>query len=603
MIHHSAVRKGNPMKTCIRFALLASLVLILHEAAAQSTAFTYQGVLAANGTPVNGPAEVQFTLWDAESGGTLPLASNTPMVLSLTATNGQLTAPLDFGAAHFDGSDRWLQISLRTSLGPFITITPRQKITSTPYAIRAAYFAGVLASNQLAGAYDNAVTFGNIANVFNGTFSGGGEGLTNVNATLLDGFDSTGFWKLLGNAGSNSTNHFVGTTDRQPLEFKVEGQRALRLEPGTNAFGYGFSPNVIGGYVGNSVATGVIGATIAGGGRAGLVQRITAQHGTIGGGDRNTVNGEDGTIAGGGGNVVNAGYSFVGGGIFNTIESNNVTFNPCATISGGSGNTIQRNASSSTIGGGSANFVQADATSSTIGGGSANYVLANATHATVAGGSGNTVGGSYAAIPGGSLNSASGVYSFAAGRQAKAIHSGTFVWADSSGVDLTSERANQFRVRAAGGARFDINATHWIDFYAFIDSGFIGKLIDTSTGAYLSTGGAWVNNSDRAVKDNIRPVDGRKILEAVAALPISAWNYRNEDARARHIGPMAQDFHAAFGFGADEKHIATIDADGVALAAIKGLNEIVSEKDARITALEKSVTELKQIVARLAEKR
>jgi hypothetical protein len=201
------------------------------------------------------------------------------------------------------------------------------------------------------------------------------------------------------------------------------------------------------------------------------------------------------------------------------------------------------------------------------------------------------------------LNSASGVYSFAAGRQAKAIHSGAFVWADSTGADLTSQRINQFRVRAAGGARFDINGAYWIDFYSFIDTGFIGKVIDTSTGAYLSTGGAWVNNSDRAAKENVRPVDGQKILEAVAALPISAWNYRKEDARARHIGPMAQDFHAAFGFGADEKHIATIDADGVALAAIQGLNEIVKEKDARIAALEKSVAELRELISKVAQKR
>jgi len=113
-------------------------------------------------------------------------------------------------------------------------------------------------------------------------------------------------------------------------------------------------------------------------------------------------------------------------------------------------------------------------------------------------------------------------------------------------------------------------------------------------------GGAWSSLSDRGAKENIVPVDGVAVLEAVAAMEISTWNYRAQDETVRHMGPMAQDFHAAFGVGEDEKRISTVDADGVALAAIQGLKRLADEKDARIAQLERRIAELEKIVARLA---
>jgi hypothetical protein len=112
--------------------------------------------------------------------------------------------------------------------------------------------------------------------------------------------------------------------------------------------------------------------------------------------------------------------------------------------------------------------------------------------------------------------------------------------------------------------------------------------------------------SDRNAKERFMPVNAREVLDKVARLPISEWQYKTQ-ADARHIGPMAQDFHAAFSVGSDEKHIATVDADGVALAAIQGLNqkleEEAHEKDGRIEQLEKSVEELKNLVKELAGQR
>lgn len=106
------------------------------------------------------------------------------------------------------------------------------------------------------------------------------------------------------------------------------------------------------------------------------------------------------------------------------------------------------------------------------------------------------------------------------------------------------------------------------------------------------TARAYNTTSDRAAKENIMPVDPRAILEKVARLPVSVWNFKS-DGGVRHIGPMAQDVYAAFAVGSDDRHIATVDGDGLALAAIQGLNQVVEEKDRRIRALEKDVEELK----------
>lgn len=107
--------------------------------------------------------------------------------------------------------------------------------------------------------------------------------------------------------------------------------------------------------------------------------------------------------------------------------------------------------------------------------------------------------------------------------------------------------------------------------------------------------------SDRNAKEQFKPVNAREVLDKVARLPISEWQYKTQ-SDARHIGPMAQDFRAAFSLGHDEKHITSVDADGVALAAIQGLNEVVREQRAAIEKLEARNQELEdRLASRLAE--
>jgi hypothetical protein len=104
--------------------------------------------------------------------------------------------------------------------------------------------------------------------------------------------------------------------------------------------------------------------------------------------------------------------------------------------------------------------------------------------------------------------------------------------------------------------------------------------------------------SDRNAKKNFQTVDTVAVLEKLAAIPIERWNYKWEkDGDVPHLGPMAQDFKGAFYPGRDDKTISSLEFDGVALAAVQGLNRKLEEKDAEIQALKQSVAELKRLVS------
>lgn len=98
--------------------------------------------------------------------------------------------------------------------------------------------------------------------------------------------------------------------------------------------------------------------------------------------------------------------------------------------------------------------------------------------------------------------------------------------------------------------------------------------------------------SDHDAKENFSPVNGRDILARLATIPIETWNYKDQGPTVRHIGPMAQDFAAAFGVGEDDKHINMVDASGVALASIQSLYKLILEKDTEISVLRQHVEEL-----------
>lgn len=190
--------------------------------------------------------------------------------------------------------------------------------------------------------------------------------------------------------------------------------------------------------------------------------------------------------------------------------------------------------------------------------------------------------------------------SIALGANAGALHAGSFVWADSLAEPYDSQKADEFRVRASGGFYFQHGA-HQIYIYDHYN-----RLITTSAGGFLSTGGSWVSSSDRNRKSNITPVNEMSILQKLDTLPISTWNYNSEDGTVLHLGPMAQDFYGAFGLGYGDTSIAAVDADGVSMAAVKAVYELnkaqaatIAQQEQRMQAMQAQIADLLQRVEAL----
>ncbi|UFP97248.1 tail fiber domain-containing protein [Gloeobacter morelensis] len=190
-----------------------------------------------------------------------------------------------------------------------------------------------------------------------------------------------------------------------------------------------------------------------------------------------------------------------------------------------------------------------------------------------------------------------------------------------TGVDASGDRIG---VNASGGfvgveATGDFNGV--IGTATFVDnaeggtgvlgSGFIGVAGSSDSGsAAVFTGGAegggsctysggagWSCTSDRNQKENFHPINPRTILEKLSIVEISGWTMKGDKQRTPHIGPTAQDFHAAFKVGGNERTINTADAQGVALAAIKGLHAEVLQKERGLAQLRNLVAELQKKLA------
>jgi endosialidase-like protein len=111
----------------------------------------------------------------------------------------------------------------------------------------------------------------------------------------------------------------------------------------------------------------------------------------------------------------------------------------------------------------------------------------------------------------------------------------------------------------------------------------------------LTIAGILTQGSSRDLKTDFVSLDPQNVLSRVASLPVSLWSYKTE-AGVRHVGPMAEDFHALFGLGEDDKHLAPGDQAGVALLAVQGLNQKLREKDSEIAELKGRIERLERMV-------
>ena len=273
----------------------------------------------------------------------------------------------------------------------------------------------------------------------------------------------------------------------------------------------------------------------------------------------------------------------IGGHPLNAIDAGSFG----TTIAGGGASDAPNRVHSgwSTVGGGTGNEAGGGGYA-TVGGGDRN--VASGTWSTVGGGAANLASGNLSTVPGGSSNWAGATSSVVMGHRALALPAaeGSFVFADLTSADFASHGPNEFLVAASGG---------------------IG-LYTSKTGATYCrmdpNGGSWNCSSSREVKRDFEPVDTRDTLEKVASLSLTSWRFMKEPEGVRHLGPMAEDFRAAFGLGSDEKSISSVDAQGVALAAIQGLNakleQQLRDKDAEIAALTSRIeSELAELRATL----
>jgi hypothetical protein len=327
------------------------------------------------------------------------------------------------------------------------------------------------------------------------------------------------------------------------------------------------------------------------------------------------------TIGGGGGQSVVSGEWYT-----------NAVWSSYATVSGGLGNQA-----------GSTNSDPSVARGAAVGGGGLN--LATGQYSTISGGYGNQATNEESTVPGGYGNVAGGVGSFAAGTSAQALYRGSFVWADdyySGLLSFSDTGPNQFDILAHGGVQVyggglavtGASSPHYpgtsgVYLEGSTNAGYvyawnynsylplplqlnspggnvgIGPAVPThlfQVGNAYCDGNTWAPISDRSVKAGFQPVDVQEVLARVVAMPITRWHYTNDEA-IPHIGPMAQDFYAAFNVGADDRHITTTDESGVALTAIQGLNQRLEQKDAEIAELKQNLADIQRVVQRLAVKK
>jgi trimeric autotransporter adhesin len=164
---------------------------------------------------------------------------------------------------------------------------------------------------------------------------------------------------------------------------------------------------------------------------------------------------------------------------------------------------------------------------------------------------------------------------------------GTFIWSDGSATasadTFRNTANNEAAFRATGGFRFRTN-------------------LGGTTGCNLPAGSGVFNcTSSRSTKENFAAVDGEELLMSLRQVPVTTWNYVAEGAQARHIGPMAEDFHATFGLGTGNTSIGLQDLAGISLAAVKALEERTAQLQAKAAEVDELRARLLSLEERLQQ--
>jgi hypothetical protein len=175
-----------------------------------------------------------------------------------------------------------------------------------------------------------------------------------------------------------------------------------------------------------------------------------------------------------------------------------------------------------------------------------------------------------------------------------ALHVSRATGALATVMKLTNNSGVQFLLE-----RTDAGANSWqvsnfsASFAVSIPGSAQNQMLLTSAGNMTISGTTYNTGSSRGIKENFAAISPQDVLRRVVGMPLTEWNLKTVP-NERHIGPIAEDWWATFGLGMDDKHVSVTDVGGVALAAIKGLNQVVEQKDEAIAQLRQTVDRLKQ---------
>jgi hypothetical protein len=615
--------------------LIVALALLLgaQGAFAQSSVFTYQGRLTNSGNPANGTYEMQFTLFDTGDVGTGAQQGDTVALPTVQVTGGIFTVQLDFTAAVFNASPRYLEIGVRPagSADPFTVLAPRQPLTSTPYAVRSM---NSVAADRLSVTCVNCVTSTQIASV-EGTQvtgaipvesvpTGSGNYIQNAAAALKLGtngvqqaasFSVDGDGTIGSNLVVNGQASIGTTTPRDGNRLDVNGSAII-------------SPGGSGGDIRFGTPNAETGMTISGiNNRADLRFNGFEMALVVGMGNQPPpeTNGIRITSAGG----VGIGLQSFASGKLHVVGSAGVPAiyaeSPNRGLMG-----VSTSGSYGVYGdSGSGIGVQGVSISNAGVVGQSNLasgVFGNTTAAgvAVAGVQGTSSGSGGVGVRGDGTTGVYGVSSSTTGQgvwgESNPVNTKGVYGTSTNGMGVYGQSTNGVGVNGEGAQGVVGFSANGLGVYGRV-TGSTGKAIygdapfpahagyfDGEVRITQALRGAWaifedyvqadffVEVSDRNAKSNFAAVDTRAILQKVAALPIQEWNFKNEPDAVRHIGPMAQDFRAAFGLGTDDKTIATVDVDGVALAAIQGLYQMMLEQNRQNEQLRDQVKQLQGVV-------
>jgi hypothetical protein len=553
--------------------LAAVLCLLMCMAAAQAAApdtLGYQGRLTQSGAPVNGTVSVTFRLYNSASGGSVLWSEGQ----SVTPANGLYSVVLGQSVAFPAGlfsQPLWLGVTVGTDP----EMTPRQALTAVPYSQRAksAASADTASYASALSVTPTACSAGQYAQGISASGNAVGCAAPSATTSVTMGGDVTGA------SGSSTVVKLQGRTmaSTAPTTGQVLSYNGTQWAPtspaATQQLPTTCAANQIPAWNGSSWACGSTGNIT---GNLSLPISSSASVGNI------TKNGVPFIHDYGYGNT------FLGANAGNFTMTSSIT----GTVTGAYNTAV----------GGAALYQNTTGAYNTATG---LYALTS----NSSGGFNTAMGqGALQLNTTGSFNTATGqgaLVSNDTGIENTATGQGA-LQANTTGAHNTAIGKNALVLDADGQRNIAVGAYAGADLISGHDNIYIGNAgmasesntirigtsashIYTHIAGIVYTDGPINPPSDVNLKTDFEAIDPSAVLKGVLAMPVRTWRYKIEPRELRHIGPTAQDFSAAFGVGVDDKHIATVDADGVALAAIQGMNakleESIRAKDAEISQL------------------